>query len=75
MTIAAPSQPVPKRRPSFPEPATREPPARTRRPAPKRPSTPHGRGGTSLFQTPFASVMSDPEIALLARTLDLTTRT
>lgn len=75
MTIAAPSKQVPKRRPSSPEPATREPPARTRLPgpAPKRSSTPHGRGGTSLFQVPFVSVMSDPEIALLARALDLTT--
>lgn len=75
MSVAAPSKQVPKHRPSSPEPAAREAPARTRLPgpAPKRPSTPHGRGGTSLFEVPFASVMSDPEIALLARALDLTT--
>lgn len=75
MTIAAPSKQVPKRRPSSPKPAAREPTARTRLPrlAPKRPSTPHGRGGTSLFEVSFASVMGDPEIALLARALDLTT--
>jgi hypothetical protein len=75
MTIAAPSKQVPKRWPSSPEPAAREPPARTRLPgpAPTPTSTPHGRGGTILFQVPFASVMSNPEIALLARTLDLTT--
>jgi hypothetical protein len=75
MTVAVPSKQVPKRRPSSREPAVREPPARTRLPgpAPKRPSAPHGRGGTSLFQVSFASVMSDPEIALLARALDLTT--
>jgi hypothetical protein len=75
MTIAAPPKQVPGRRPSAPAPAAHEPLARTRRrePAAKRPSTPHGRGGTSLFEVSFASVMSDPEIALLARSLDLTT--
>lgn len=75
MTVTAPPKQVPKRRPSSMEPATQEPPARVRltAPAPKPITTRHGRGGTILFQVPFASVMSDPEIALLARTLDLTT--
>ncbi len=36
-------------------------------------STPQGRGATTLFQVPFASGMSDPNVALLVRTLDLTT--
>ena len=75
MTIAGPSKRVPTRRPRSPEPAARASPARTHLPgpAPKRLPTPHGRGGTSLFEVSFASVMSDPEIALLARALDLTT--
>jgi len=33
----------------------------------------HGRGGRILFEIPFRSAMSDPDIARLARLLDLTT--
>ena len=37
------------------------------------PSAPQERGGVVLFQVPFASTMSDSDLALLARTLDLVT--
>jgi hypothetical protein len=76
MATTAPSKPVPKHRVTFGRPADREP-ARTSRPEPAytAASTPRGRGSTTLFQVPFASAMSDPDIALLARTLGLTTHT
>ena len=37
------------------------------------PSVPQERGGVVLFQVPFASTMSDCDLALLARLLDLST--
>jgi hypothetical protein len=37
------------------------------------PSAPQERGGVVLVQVPFASTMSDSDLALLARTLDLST--
>src|ERR1039458_8421014 len=37
------------------------------------PRTPQERGGVVLFQVPFASTMSDCDLALLARLLDLST--
>lgn len=40
--------------------------------AASRPAS-NGRGGVTLFRIPFATAMDDPDIALLARTLDLTT--
>jgi hypothetical protein len=42
-----------------------------REPAPR---APRERGGVVLFQVPFASAMSDSDLALLARTLDLVTQ-
>ena len=36
-------------------------------------SEPREHGATTLFQVPFASAMSDSDVALLVRTLDLTT--
>jgi hypothetical protein len=33
----------------------------------------HGRGGTVLFEVPFTSMMSNSDLALLARVLDLST--
>ena len=38
----------------------------------KAASTPHARGATTLFQVPFGSEMSDPDVALLVRILGLT---
>jgi hypothetical protein len=74
MTTTTPPKPVPKRRPISEEPATREPVAQPH--VPERAHTaismPHGRGPTTLFQVAFASAMSDPDIALLSRTLGLT---
>lgn len=75
MSPAASPIAVPGQRSSFGPPAVRRPPARRARtprgPAPA--STPQGRGATTLFQVPFASAMSDPDVALLARTLGLAT--
>ena len=34
---------------------------------------PHGRGGVVMFEVPFRSAMSDADLALLARLLDLST--
>lgn len=33
----------------------------------------HGQGATTLFRVPFVSAMSDPDVALLVRVLDLVT--
>ena len=73
MATTAPPKPVPKQRLTSGGPANREP-ARTSRPEPAytATSTPRGRRPKTLFQVPFASAMSDPDIALLARTLGLT---
>jgi len=37
------------------------------------PTAAHARGAITLFQIPFASAMSDADLALLARMLDLST--
>lgn len=34
---------------------------------------PHGRGGEVMFEVPFSSAMSDADLAVLARVLDLST--
>jgi hypothetical protein len=74
MTIAAPAQQVPKRRPSSQEPATPRAPSSH---APARARAQAHLDATWAWRNhvsvPFASVMSDPEIALLEHTLDLTT--
>jgi hypothetical protein len=71
-TVSTPTRPD---RPRSAQPAVRGRPATAERPRP--PTTPasarHGRGGTVLFEVPFASAMSDSDLALLARTLDMTT--
>ncbi len=73
MTTTAPPKSIPKHQPNSDEPGARRPVARTRPPAPEPTSTTRqGRGPTILFQVPFASAMSDPDIALLVRTLGLT---
>ncbi|MHB1570484.1 MAG: hypothetical protein ACYCXW_18680 [Solirubrobacteraceae bacterium] len=46
-------------------------PAQAYGPSPGRPP----RGATTLFEVPFASAMSDLDLALLERALDLTIRT
>jgi hypothetical protein len=75
MTTAALLRPASKRRPHAREPAALQPIAHTQlsQPAPTRAPTPKGRGATTLFRVSFASAMSDGDVALLARTLDLTT--
>jgi hypothetical protein len=75
MTTAAPPKPVSKRQPNVREPAARPPVAQThlRQPAPTAAPTSTGRVPKTLFQVSFASAMKDGDIALLARTLDLTT--
>jgi hypothetical protein len=72
-TTATPTAPA--LRPSPTRPALRRRstpvhPARVDEPT----SGPPVRGGTTLFEVPFASPMSDLDLALLARTLDLSTR-
>lgn len=73
-TTAQPGR-APKRQRNAAEPATRPPVDGAGLPGPARKaaSTPRGRGATTLFQVPFASEMSDPDVALLVRTLGLTT--
>jgi len=75
MSATATSTATPRDRSSSDERAIRRPPVRNAHPAdvPARTRAAHGRGGIALFQVPFASAMSDPELALLARTLDLVT--
>jgi hypothetical protein len=75
MITTAPRKLVPTRQPNSDEPDARRPSARARLSGPtdKAASTPRQRGPTTLFQVPFASAMSDLDVALLARTLDLTT--
>jgi hypothetical protein len=57
------------------EPAARGEPIRRARAAhvPAPSSTPQRSGATTLFAVPFASAMSDADIAVLVRTLDLVT--
>ena len=75
MAATAQTRSAPQGRPNHEEPAARRPVARWGQPDPARAATSTGqaRGATTLFQVPFASAMSDPDIALLVRTLDLTT--
>jgi hypothetical protein len=75
MTTTAPPNSIPTHQPHLGEPATRPAIARTHPPGPteKAIPPPPRRGPTTLFQVPFASAMSDPDVALLARQLDLTT--
>jgi hypothetical protein len=75
LTTTAQPQSAPKRQPDSHEPATGRPLARTGPPDPphKTSSEPRPRGATTLFQIPFASAMNDSDVALLVRTLDLTT--
>ena len=71
----APSKAASKHPSSRREPAARGEPTRHARAArvPALTSIPQRRGATTLFTVPFASAMSDGDIALLARMLDLTT--
>ncbi len=71
-TIAPVSPRVRAHRPrSHPEAVRTRPPA----PAPRHGASParHGRGGTVLFEVPFKSAMTDGDLALLARLLDVST--
>jgi hypothetical protein len=75
MTTTAPPSSASKRRRNLGESAALQPVTGTRLPVsvPEPTSAPQGRGPTNLFQVSFASAMSDGDVALLARTLDLTT--
>ena len=71
-TVSTPTRPD---RARSGEPAVRGRRATAQRPG--QPATPtsarHGRGGRVLFEVPFASPMTDSDVALLARSLDLST--
>jgi hypothetical protein len=75
MSATALSTPTRPDRPRSGEPAVRGRPATAQRPG--QPTTPtsarHGRGGRVLFEVAFASPMTDSDLALLARSLDLST--
>jgi hypothetical protein len=75
MTSTARPKSAPKRGPKSDQPAARRPSAAAPLPghADEATSTPQWRGPTILFGVPFASAMSDHDVALLVRTLDLTT--
>ena len=75
MTTTAPPSPVSKRRRNIADPAALQPVADTRAPlsaVPERAFAPQRRGPATLFEVSFASAMSDSDLALLARTLDMT---
>lgn len=74
-----PPDPVLVPRPTSAEPEGRQPasapaPALAPAPAPSPSSAAQGRPPTVLFAIAFASSMSDCDVALLARTLDMTTQ-
>ena len=76
MTTAAQPRSARKQQPDSREPAAGPPVARTSGlpdPTHKANSEPREHGATTLFQVPFASAMSDSDVALLVRTLGLTT--
>ena len=75
MSATATSTATVRNRPSSSEPAIHRPPVRNGHPADLSARTPAApeRGGIALFQVPFASAMSDCDLALLGRTLDLVT--
>ncbi len=68
-TVSTATEPRPHQPPPNGRSATADRPGRGPTAAPSR----HGRGGRVLFEVPFASAMGDSDLALLARTLDLST--
>jgi hypothetical protein len=66
---------APRRRHSADAPRAPRPPTADASPAqaPAAGRQSHGRGGTVLFEVPFTSAMSDSDLAVLARLLDLST--
>lgn len=66
---------APRRRHSADAPRAPRPPTADASPAqaPAAGRQSHGRGGTVLFEVPFTSAMSDSDLAVLARVLDLWT--
>lgn len=58
------------RAPSHP----RRPSARRASSQPRDAVSPHGRGGTVIFEVWFTSAMTDADLDLLRRRLDMTTR-
>lgn len=78
MTTTATPGLVSKRRRNIADPAALQPIPDMRAPlsaAPERMSPPRRRGPATLFEVSFASAMSDSDLALLARTLDMTLHT
>jgi hypothetical protein len=73
MTATAP----PKRRPSRSDhaavPGLLPTPDSSAASAPLRKPSAHGHGGEVMFEVAFTSAMSDPDLAVLARVLDLST--
>ncbi len=76
MTVTASATIVPHRQPRASHPARPAAPPTSASAAglgSARTGGRHGRGGRVLFEIPFRSAMSDPDLARLARLLDLTT--
>lgn len=75
MTTTAPPSPLSKRRRNIADTTVLQPATETRASlsaTPERTFAPQGRGPATLFDVSFASAMSDSDVALLARTLDMT---
>ena len=70
-TVSTPTRRRPRPHPH--DPAVRSRPDTAQSPSPTPTAARHGRGGTVLFEVPFASAMTDHDLALLAHALDLTT--
>ena len=78
MTTTAPPSPVSKRRRNIADTAALQPASATRASlsaAPERTLASQRRGPATLFDVSFASAMTDSDLALLARTLDMTFHT
>jgi hypothetical protein len=75
MTTTAPPSPLSKRRRNIADTTVLQPATKTRASllaAPERTFAPQGSGRATLFEVSFASAMTDSDLALLARTLDMT---
>ena len=73
MSATAPPKPRRSRSDHVPTPRTLSARDTGAAPAPLPYVNPHRRGGQVMFQVPFRSAMSDADLAVLARVLDLST--
>ena len=73
MSAIAPPKPRRSRSDHVPTPRTLSARDAGAAPAPLPYANPHRRGGKVMFQVPFRSAMSDADLAVLARVLDLST--